>query len=384
MRWSLAPPPNSDFALSSTGKADITASVEQSKTEFTYADGVRIGQSVKATGTVTAHNMTAGKWHGQYQFNIGLKSYEKANKMMSAIKLTNRKSLNVQDEAVAKNGVRCVFTENGNMMYFYVDADYYNLDLSKAVCKFNEQDKTEFTYRFSKITQSEDEFYGSYFTAIAANFSNAIRTNTISVYADSSSEEPVCELQFTLQDYLNNIINSSSDEKLVALAKAMSDLYNSRINLGSADPSTASFYNSEIKNVSENIPVTGESDYDKEKFPVTSHLVSNQTRACFATQDNTVQATSDNAEATMLNGMWCVRNKDCIQPMDYDKTFTLGTTGGNITTSINISLRDYISRAVKGLSNQAVGSANYNSYLNAIYAAKAIYYYGVAARNYFN
>ena len=65
-------PPNSDFALSSTGKADITASVEQSKTEFTYADGVRIGQSVKATGTVTAHNMTAGKWHGQYQFNVNL------------------------------------------------------------------------------------------------------------------------------------------------------------------------------------------------------------------------------------------------------------------------------------------------------------------------
>jgi len=64
--------PNSDFALSSTGKEDITASVEQSKTEFAYADGVRIGQSVKATGTVTAHNMTAGKWHGQYQFNVNL------------------------------------------------------------------------------------------------------------------------------------------------------------------------------------------------------------------------------------------------------------------------------------------------------------------------
>lgn len=69
-------PPDSAFSLSSTGKADINATVDQAKTEFTYADGVRIGTSVVATGTVTASGMTAGEWHGQYQFDVSLDGEE--------------------------------------------------------------------------------------------------------------------------------------------------------------------------------------------------------------------------------------------------------------------------------------------------------------------
>lgn len=59
-----------NFEMSSAGKDNIPTDVEQAKTEFTYADGVRANAAASTTGTVTAYGMTAGQWNGDFQFNI--------------------------------------------------------------------------------------------------------------------------------------------------------------------------------------------------------------------------------------------------------------------------------------------------------------------------
>ena len=68
-------PVQTAFNLSSPGKANIEATVVQNKTGFTYSDGVRIGGPIASAGTVKAEGMTAGEWHGGYQFNVNLTSF---------------------------------------------------------------------------------------------------------------------------------------------------------------------------------------------------------------------------------------------------------------------------------------------------------------------
>ncbi len=60
-----------NFEMSSVGKENIYADVDQLKTLFTYADGMRADTPVSTTGTITAHGMTAGQWNGDFVFNIG-------------------------------------------------------------------------------------------------------------------------------------------------------------------------------------------------------------------------------------------------------------------------------------------------------------------------
>ena len=64
--------PDSSFELSTVGKDNITASITQEKTKFTYEDGVRIGTPVKASGSGAVSNMTAGLWYGSWNYNIRL------------------------------------------------------------------------------------------------------------------------------------------------------------------------------------------------------------------------------------------------------------------------------------------------------------------------
>ena len=60
-----------NFEMSSDGKDNIPTDVEQERTAFTYADGVRPDSPATTTGVITAYGMTAGIWNGDFQFNIG-------------------------------------------------------------------------------------------------------------------------------------------------------------------------------------------------------------------------------------------------------------------------------------------------------------------------
>ena len=60
-----------NFEMSSDGKDNIPTDVEQERTAFTYADGVRPDSPATTTGIITAYGMTAGIWNGDFQFNIG-------------------------------------------------------------------------------------------------------------------------------------------------------------------------------------------------------------------------------------------------------------------------------------------------------------------------
>ena len=121
-------PPDSAFSLSSTGKADIEATVSQSKSEFTYADGVRIGQSVVATGTVTASNMTAGEWHGQYEFEVSLDvpEAEQDNSLVYMLDISRNGSLfdNIDDYdrpvGMTVDGITAAAVEDQESMLSYI------------------------------------------------------------------------------------------------------------------------------------------------------------------------------------------------------------------------------------------------------------------------
>ncbi len=73
--------PDDTFNLSQNGKNDINCSItlnddNNSKTDFTYVNGLREDNSLKHTYTLSAKDITAGSWHGQYNTNIYLTSNE--------------------------------------------------------------------------------------------------------------------------------------------------------------------------------------------------------------------------------------------------------------------------------------------------------------------
>lgn len=57
--------PDTTFAMSQDGKEDISATVEQDKTEWKFDE-----VEATATGTVQAIGATAGSWNGSFNFNI--------------------------------------------------------------------------------------------------------------------------------------------------------------------------------------------------------------------------------------------------------------------------------------------------------------------------
>lgn len=57
--------PDESFTMSQEGKEDISATVEQDKTEWGYDE-----VETTATGTVQAIDATAGSWNGSFNFNI--------------------------------------------------------------------------------------------------------------------------------------------------------------------------------------------------------------------------------------------------------------------------------------------------------------------------
>lgn len=71
--------PDASFTLKQTNKADVTASVTQSKTAFrdsNYSNALTASEVKMGTdtaGTISASDLTAGNWAGTLNFSIALK-----------------------------------------------------------------------------------------------------------------------------------------------------------------------------------------------------------------------------------------------------------------------------------------------------------------------
>ncbi len=63
--------PDSTVTLTQPGKADVTGTVTQLKTEFTYAD-LKEGAIVQTTTDISATELSAGEWTGSYSYAVSL------------------------------------------------------------------------------------------------------------------------------------------------------------------------------------------------------------------------------------------------------------------------------------------------------------------------
>ena len=65
--------PDETFTMSSIGKEDITGTITQEQTTFTYADGLRYDATLTSSGAGAVAGMTAGLWQGDFAIQIGLR-----------------------------------------------------------------------------------------------------------------------------------------------------------------------------------------------------------------------------------------------------------------------------------------------------------------------
>ena len=63
--------PDSTVTLTQPGKADVTGSVTQHKTEFTYSD-LKDGAIAQTTTDISATELSAGEWTGSYSYAVSL------------------------------------------------------------------------------------------------------------------------------------------------------------------------------------------------------------------------------------------------------------------------------------------------------------------------
>lgn len=61
--------PDNSFSMMQEGKEDVIATVVQDKTQWTWED-----TNVKATGVISAPDLTAGSWNGSFNFEINLET----------------------------------------------------------------------------------------------------------------------------------------------------------------------------------------------------------------------------------------------------------------------------------------------------------------------
>ncbi len=71
--WELTVEPTKEFTMSSLGKADIQAVVEQDETQWNLEDGAEtLSAGLTKTGKVSVSNLSSGEWKGEFTFNISV------------------------------------------------------------------------------------------------------------------------------------------------------------------------------------------------------------------------------------------------------------------------------------------------------------------------
>ena len=63
--------PDGTVTLTQPGKADVTGTITQTKTDFTYAD-LKDGAIAQTTTDISATEISAGEWTGRYSYSVSL------------------------------------------------------------------------------------------------------------------------------------------------------------------------------------------------------------------------------------------------------------------------------------------------------------------------
>lgn len=63
--------PDGTVTLTQPGKADVTGTITQTKTDFTYAD-LKDGAIAQTTTDISASDLSAGEWTGRYSYTVSL------------------------------------------------------------------------------------------------------------------------------------------------------------------------------------------------------------------------------------------------------------------------------------------------------------------------
>ena len=108
--------PDTILALEQFGKENIVANVSQTKTTFTYEDGMTSETPFVTNGSIVAPNMSAGSWKGQFNFAISFTTISKNNSIGS-----------IEDDAYNQNIVGYDKEQNKYTTYDYgVESDKMN------------------------------------------------------------------------------------------------------------------------------------------------------------------------------------------------------------------------------------------------------------------
>jgi hypothetical protein len=346
---------------------------------------------VKATGTVTAHGMTAGKWHGQYQFNVNLKSQTKLVSQTKMLKLRNMKSTmstqEIATEKVANNGENLTL-DAGYTYNVYLDADAYNVNANEAVLRVTynkyagQNDKrVEYVTKTLPLSslQKADSKFGAYEGTYIYNFSvcpaQIDQNLVIELLENSEATEPLFTSTSSVRKLCERVINESTDAKLIELAKTLLDYGRAAQIYFKYDQShiTDSYYNNEVTTLAYTDFRTSATALNGVPFKGISFTVLATTEWNIAVREAQVitgisgvdgasaseVVLSDKSQAIKVTG---------VKAADFAKPFTVTTTDGSITMSGLMIVRGIVKTSDNSLYKDL---------------ARAFYLYGCAAEAYF-
>ena len=140
---SISVTPESSFVMEQAGKADITGSSEQNKTEFTEDELTAAADSgVTAAGTVNVPDLTPGHWEGVMNFNVDTSATSGVNE--SKLNISGYEYTVDRRKHIIELNTYTGTEENVTIPAAYTDADGYKWKTSvgKELFKNNKAVKT--------------------------------------------------------------------------------------------------------------------------------------------------------------------------------------------------------------------------------------------------
>ena len=159
--------PDENFLLYSRNKDSQTATINQDKIVWQVADF-----DTDANGTITAKDITAGKWQGTFNFNVNL------SQVAGAIELPEH----VQAEPVKENEIDATCTENGSYdeVIYCLDCDEELSRITKTIPKLGHVTGETITTIINEPTCTEKGSHTE--TTYCSRCGEVINTKTVSDY----------------------------------------------------------------------------------------------------------------------------------------------------------------------------------------------------------
>lgn len=206
--------PDSSFKLAQSGKNDIDCTVtgvNNAKTSFTYADGLRKDNSLTSDYVLSTSDMTAGKWNGTYHTNISLSTeYEYYSSIERAANDAN--NLTNENADIARSNIEnaeaaLTFEDNkAKIMLFRNAEDVEEIDLTQDTTIDMNAKSINFASGKGFSTNNNLTLYDG-----TINATNPGTTATASTYALITNANPDATL--TLNDCIINDEHTADTSK---------------------------------------------------------------------------------------------------------------------------------------------------------------------------